>query len=76
MNRKVKKAFCPPEVVVGNPVVDYATQIVIGYYGEIVILCNGVNNFFLFFFSFYYCSYDFFVSFFIFIIGTYNLSNI
>lgn len=41
VNRKIKKAFCPPEVVAGNPIIDYAEHIVIGYYGEIVILCNG-----------------------------------
>lgn len=33
--RKIKKAFCPPEVVEGNPVVDYVKHIVFGYYGKL-----------------------------------------
>lgn len=32
--RKIKKAFCPPEVVEGNPVVDYVKHIIFGYYGK------------------------------------------
>lgn len=43
VNRKIKKAFCPPEVVEGNPIIDYAHHIVLGYYGEIVINSNGVR---------------------------------
>jgi hypothetical protein len=42
VNRKIKKAFCPPEVVEGNPIIDYAHHIVLGYYGEISITANGV----------------------------------
>lgn len=34
---KIKKAYCPPEVVENNPVMDYAKYIVIGYYGKIII---------------------------------------
>jgi hypothetical protein len=35
--RKIKKAFCPPEVVEGNPVVDYVKHIVFGYYGKMEV---------------------------------------
>lgn len=37
LNRKIKKAFCPPEVVQGNPVVDYVKSIIFGYFGKIAI---------------------------------------
>lgn len=37
VKRKIKKAFCPPEIVAGNPVLDYANNIIIGYYGSITI---------------------------------------
>lgn len=37
VNRKVKKAFCPPEVIVGNPIMDYIKHIILGYYGQIEI---------------------------------------
>lgn len=35
--RKIKKAFCPPEVVEGNPVVDYVQHIIFGYYGKMEV---------------------------------------
>lgn len=37
INRKIKKAFCPIGIVEGNPIVDYAKQIVMGYFGKIMI---------------------------------------
>jgi tyrosyl-tRNA synthetase len=37
LRRKVKKAFCPPEVVDGNPVLDYVKHIILGYHGRIEI---------------------------------------
>lgn len=43
VKRKIKKAFCPPEVVEGNPIVDYAKHIIFGFFGTITINCNGVN---------------------------------
>lgn len=43
VKRKIKKAFCPPEVVEGNPIVDYTKHIVFGYFGTITINCNGEN---------------------------------
>ena len=38
---KIKKAYCPPEIVEGNPVIDYAKHIVIGYRGHINITDNN-----------------------------------
>jgi hypothetical protein len=43
VKRKIKKAYCPPEVVEGNPIVDYAKHIIFGYYGTITINCDGVS---------------------------------
>jgi tyrosyl-tRNA synthetase len=37
VKRKIKKAFCPPEVVEGNPILDYANNIILGYYGTISV---------------------------------------
>ncbi|TFJ83657.1 hypothetical protein NSK_004761 [Nannochloropsis salina CCMP1776] len=41
LKRKIKKAFCPPEVIEGNPIVDYVKHIIFGYYGKIVIEFQG-----------------------------------
>ena len=43
VNRKIEKAFCPERVVEGNPIVDYAKHIVMGYYGHIDINISGVS---------------------------------
>lgn len=43
---QIKKAYCPPEVVEKNPIIDYAKHIVIGYYGSITISINGVCDIF------------------------------
>ena len=37
VTRKIKKAYCPPEIVEKNPIMDYAKHIVLGYYGKITI---------------------------------------
>lgn len=37
VNRKIKKSYCPPEIVEKNPILDYARNIVIAYYGSITI---------------------------------------
>ena len=44
VKRKIKKAFCPPEVVEGNPIVDYTKHIIFGYFGSITINCDGVSE--------------------------------
>lgn len=38
VKKKIRKAYCPPEVTVGNPIVDYTKHIVMGYYGSIDII--------------------------------------
>ena len=45
VKRKIKKAYCPPQVVEGNPIVDYAKHIVFGYYGRMEVAINGVSMF-------------------------------
>ena len=37
MNVKIKKAFCPPGVVDGNPCIAYARYIVLPWFGEMRI---------------------------------------
>jgi len=37
VKRKIKKAFCPPEVVEKNPIMDYANHIIFGYYGKMTV---------------------------------------
>ncbi len=43
VKRKIKKAYCPPEVVEKNPIMDYAQNIVMGYYGTITINSQQVS---------------------------------
>eukprot|EP00606_Chrysophyceae_sp_TOSAG23-5_P001043 GSChrysophyteH2.ASY1.ANO1.1678.1 assembled CDS len=40
VKRKIKKAYCPPEIVEKNPILDYARNIVIAYYGKLSITIN------------------------------------
>lgn len=37
VKRKIKKAYCPPEVVEKNPIIDYASNICIAFSGSITI---------------------------------------
>eukprot|EP01040_Poterioochromonas_malhamensis_P018860 gene18860-22115_t len=37
VRRKVKKAYCPPQVAEKNPILDYTKHIILGYYGKITI---------------------------------------
>lgn len=41
VKRKIKKAFCPPQVVEGNPILDYVKNIIFGYYGTMSMKING-----------------------------------
>lgn len=43
VKRKIKKAYCPPQVVEKNPIIDYAKHIVIGYYHKIDITIESVS---------------------------------
>jgi len=40
VKRKIKKAYCPMAVVEGNPILDYAKNIVIAYFGKITVKVN------------------------------------
>ncbi|CBJ30608.1 Tyrosine--tRNA ligase [Ectocarpus siliculosus] len=37
VKRKIKKAYCPPEVVEGNPVLDYCKHLLFAWSGELTI---------------------------------------
>ena len=42
VNRKIKKAYCPELIVEKNPIIDYTRNIVMAYFGEIVLSIDGV----------------------------------
>jgi len=44
VKRKIKKAYCPPVEVEGNPIMDYAKNIIFGYYGTLTVLIEGVST--------------------------------
>jgi len=44
VKRKIKKAYCPPQVIENNPIVDYTKHIVLGYYGKITITVEVKNE--------------------------------
>eukprot|EP00752_Nemacystus_decipiens_P016438 g14694.t1 len=37
VKRKIKKAYCPPEVVEGNPVLDYCKHVLFAWSGELTV---------------------------------------
>jgi len=41
VKRKIKKAFCPPAVVEGNPVMEYLSAIIFPYFGEVTVTVPG-----------------------------------
>lgn len=43
VKRKIKKAYCPPQVVEKNPIIDYAKHIVLGFFGKISIKTESVS---------------------------------
>lgn len=45
VKRKIKKAYCPPQVVEKNPIMDYAKHIIFGYYGKMTVNIEGVRIF-------------------------------
>jgi hypothetical protein len=46
VKRKIKKAYCPPEVVEKNPIMDYAKHIIFGYYGKMSVNSQTVSGLF------------------------------
>jgi hypothetical protein len=41
---KINKGLCPPQEVTGNPVIEYATHIVLPYFGELVVERGDQNG--------------------------------
>lgn len=41
---KIKKAYCPPEVIEGNPVIDYVKCIIFEAHGKLQILRKKENG--------------------------------
>ena len=37
VKRKIKKAYCPPQIVEGNPILDYCKNIIIAYFGTMSV---------------------------------------
>jgi tyrosyl-tRNA synthetase len=37
VKRKIKKAYCPPAVAEENPILDYAKNVIIAYYGTLTV---------------------------------------
>lgn len=44
VKRKIKKAYCPPEIAEKNPILDYTKHIILGYYGKIDIVTSDVRT--------------------------------
>ncbi len=44
VNTKINKAFCPPQQVEGNPVLEYCKHIIFPWYGELQVLRNEQNG--------------------------------
>lgn len=44
MNLKIKKAFCPPSIVEGNPCLEYIKYIVFPWYGIFEVLRDEKNG--------------------------------
>jgi hypothetical protein len=40
---QVKKAYCPPQIVEKNPIVDYCKFIIFGFYSKMTVTLNGVR---------------------------------
>jgi len=44
VKRKIKKAYCPPQVVEKNPIIDYANHIVLGFFGKFSVKTETVSS--------------------------------
>lgn len=43
VKRKIKKAYCPPEIVEKNPILDYSKHIIFAYYGKMSVKTSEVG---------------------------------
>lgn len=44
MNRKIKKAYCPPKTVVGNPCLEYIKYVIIPMLNEFSVERSAENG--------------------------------
>jgi tyrosyl-tRNA synthetase len=44
VNLKVKKAYCPPKIVEGNPFLEYVKYLILPWFKEFIVLCNAENG--------------------------------
>jgi tyrosyl-tRNA synthetase len=44
VKRKIKKAYCPPQIVEKNPIMDYAKHLIFGYYGKMAVTVEVVRK--------------------------------
>ena len=44
VQRKIKIAFCPPQIVKNNPCLDYLKYIIFGYFGKITMKRDEKNG--------------------------------
>ena len=47
VNTKIKKAYCPPEIVEKNPIIDYVRYIILPYYNKITINLKVFSGIFI-----------------------------
>ena len=44
VNVKIKKAFCPPKIIQGNPCLEYIKYIVFPWFGKFELLRDAKNG--------------------------------
>lgn len=44
VNVKIKKAYCPPQVVVGNPCLEYVKYIIFPWFNEFIVERKAENG--------------------------------
>lgn len=44
MNVKIKKAYCPPKVVEGNPCLEYIKYLILPWFNEFTVERNAENG--------------------------------
>lgn len=44
VNLKIKKAYCPPKIVEGNPCLEYIKYIIFPWFGEFVVVRTAENG--------------------------------
>jgi tyrosyl-tRNA synthetase len=44
VNLKVKKAYCPPKIVEGNPCLKYVKDVILPWFEEFIVERNAENG--------------------------------